>query len=336
MLHQYIERETGLIRDETLYADKLVKLVYSSTREYAPMLFRLAISRRMSGLLAYFNYDLKIGTLLSGNQGFLNRLGVDSREFLDLPATLNTARKIFERKIRYWDCRPISRHPHHVVSPADAKALFGSLRQQSALFIKEKFFHFEELLGTDKRRWLSRFAGGDFAIFRLTPEKYHYNHSPVTGQVVDIYEIDGDYHSCNPNIVVSLATPYSKNKRIVTIIDTDVPGGTGVGQVAMVEVVALMIGDVVQQYSAHQYDAPTDKIMGRFIKAGAPKSLFRPGSSTVVLLFEAGRCRFEQDLIDNMHNRDAISRFSLGFGHQLVETEVKVRSTIASSSKHVK
>jgi phosphatidylserine decarboxylase len=43
-----------------------------------------------------------------------------------------------------------------------------------------------------------------------------------------------------------MVRPYSKNKRVVTIIDTDVEGGTGIGLVAMIEVVALMIGDIVQ------------------------------------------------------------------------------------------
>ena len=94
--------------------------------------------------------------------------------------------------------------------------------------------------------WLRAFRKADFAILRLTPDKYHYNHTPVAGRVVKIYPISGEYHSCNPAAVVTVVTPYSKNKRVVTIIDTDVPGGTGVGLVAMIEIVALMIGDIVQ------------------------------------------------------------------------------------------
>jgi hypothetical protein len=31
--------------------------------------------------------------------------------------------------------------------------------------------------------WLPAFDRGDFAIFRLTPDKYHYNHVPVSGEV---------------------------------------------------------------------------------------------------------------------------------------------------------
>ncbi len=73
-----------------------------------------------------------------------------------------------------------------------------------------------------------------------------------------------------PVAVINVVTPFSKNKRVVTIIDSDVPGGTGVGLVAMVEVVALMIGDVVQAYSETKYDSPkNDTPRDVFGKRGA-------------------------------------------------------------------
>ena len=86
------------------------------------------------------------------------------------------------------------------------------------------------------------------------------------------------YHSCNPSATVALVSPYSKNKRVVTVIDTDVPGGTGAGLVAMIEVVALMIGKVVQQYSEQWYDDPRPVARGMFLRKGCPKSLYRPGA----------------------------------------------------------
>ena len=98
--------------------------------------------------------------------------------------------------------------------------------------------------------------------------------------VRDIYALDGACHSCNPGAVVRQVTPFSKNRRVVTIIDSDVAGGTGVGLVAMIEVVALMIGDIVQCYSARRYEAPRPVVRrGCSSKRGQPKSLYRPGSS---------------------------------------------------------
>ena len=82
-----------------------------------------------------------------------------------------------------------------VVSPADARMLIGSFVDTSNLFLKEKFFDLCELLGEDKGAWLNAFSDGDYAIFRLTPEKYHYNHVPVSGVVRDFYKIDGAFHS---------------------------------------------------------------------------------------------------------------------------------------------
>jgi phosphatidylserine decarboxylase len=223
--------------------------------------------------------------------------------------------------------------PAMIVAPADSRVLLGSLSQHSRLFLKEKFFTFPELLGMDKTAWLQTFGMGDFAIFRLTPEKYHYNHVPVAGEVRDFYEIPGLYHSCNPAAVVLQATPYSKNKRVVTIIDTDVEGGSRAGFVAMIEVVALMIGEVCQCYSKARYDQPQEISPGMFLLKGQPKSLFRPGSSTVVLIFEPGKIGFAEDLIANANRQDLHSRFSLGFDKRLGETEVRVRSAIARANQ---
>ena len=219
--------------------------------------------------------------------------------------------------------------PAQVVSPADARVLVGSCREASALFIKDKFFSFPELLG--ESLWMESFRDGDFALFRLTPDKYHYNHVPVSGEVLDIYQLDGVFNSCNPEAIVAVATPYSKNRRVVTLIDTDVEGGTGVGLVAMVEVVALMIGDIVQCYSAREYREPKGVVPGMFISKGQPKSLYRPGSSTDILVFQRGRVEFAADLVANQSRTDAVSRFSKGFGGQLVETDIRVRAALATA-----
>jgi len=277
-------------------------------------------------MLAFLNYDIPVN---GATRRFINGCGTDLTEAVEKPENLDTARKLFERKIRYWECRPLPIQPELVVSPADSRVIVGSLSEQSALFLKEKFFCFEELLGNDKPQWISAFDEGDFAIFRLTPDKYHYNHTPVAGVVADFYEIQGGYHSCNPGAVVSVVTPYSKNKRMVTVIDTEVPGGSQVGLVALIEVVALMIGDVVQAYSEKEYEDPRPVVTGMFLKKGAPKSLYRPGSSTDVLLFQKGRVKFAADLVLNMRRPDVQSRFSVGFGRSLAETDVKVRSLIA-------
>jgi phosphatidylserine decarboxylase len=282
----------------------------------------------MSKVLGYLSYDNALSSRVSGMR-FLKKCGINTEELMDDPATLRTARQVFERKIRYWECRPLPRARRCVVCPADSRMMLGSFSDVSGLYIKGKFFEFPELLGGIGSRWTRRFEGGDFAVFRLTPEKYHYTHVPVAGKVADFYSVGGRYHSCNPNAAVRLLTPYSKNRRVVTVIDTDGDGGEQVGYVAMIEVVALMIGQIVQLYSKERYNEPRMLEKGTRLRRGAPKALFRPGSSTVVLLFEPGRVRFAHDLVRNQLREGVRSRYSSGFGQPAVETDVKVRSLLA-------
>jgi len=325
--HQYVERHSCQAVTESLLGDRFIAWLYGPAREIAPVVFKALTSARACRLLSYYHFDCALRRGPRAALKMAAALKIDLTECCDPPQALRDARALFERRINYRQCRPMPEDAHCVVSPADARVLLGSLEETELLFIKEKFFSFDELLG-DRPIWLELFRNGDFALFRLTPEKYHYNHLPVTGRVIDFYVLPGAYHSCNPEAVVATATPYSKNHRAVTIIDTDVAGGSQVGLVAMVEIVALMIGDIVQCYSAEAYEAPVAVRPCLFVKRGQPKILFRPGSSVVVVLFEKNRVRFDEDLLRNRLRTDVRSRYSLKFERPLVETEVQVRASI--------
>jgi len=326
--HHYIDRATGSVVQEQLLGNSVIAALYSPALEKAPLLTRIASSRYVSRLLGYLNYDNVLSARATGMLKFLRDSGIQVSEFVGNLSEYDTARKIFERQIRYWNCRPMPAQPRAVVCPADSRALVGSMRESSGLHIKQKFFSFPELLG-EGSPWQESFAGGDYAVFRLTPEKYHYTHSPVSGRVLDIYSVAGRYHPCNPNAAVQLITPVSKNRRVITILETDCSNGSGVGRVAMIEVVALMIGQIEQRYSECRYENPRPVDKDMFLDAGAPKALFRPGSSTVVLLFQRGRVRFAPDLVLNQQRCGVESRFSLSLGEPLAETDVAVRSLLA-------
>jgi phosphatidylserine decarboxylase len=328
-MHQYIDRSTGRVMTEPLFRDGWVRFLYSGVRENASWCFHLFTSSWSTSLLGLATF----GAGLRGNrrrvEAFLRDMAVDRSECLDPVESFKTARDVFERRIRYQECRPMSETPGEVVSPADARVLVGSMNRLDTLFIKGKYFGWPELLGTDRQPWPEVFQGADFAVFRLTPERYHYTHAPVSGSVLDLYEINGRFHSCNPGAVVREVTPYSRNQRVVTVIDTEVPGGSGVGLVAMVEVAAMMIGRIDQCYSSRAYDSPEPVVPGLFLEKGQPKSLFRPGSSTVILLLEKNRTAFCRDIVDNMARYDVVSQFARGFGSPIVETDVRVRQTVA-------
>jgi phosphatidylserine decarboxylase len=326
--HQYVDRLTGQVETEQLIGDRSVALLYNLVREQAPAMFRLLTSDRMSSLLGYWHFDRPPILQCSGRDIML-KLGIDPAECVEPLGFYDTYRKVFERQIRYWSCRPMADSEESIVSPADSRVIVGSFKQTSSVFIKEKFFSLAELVG-ETSEYCRRFSDGDFAIFRLTPDKYHYNHFPVSGRIIDFYQIDGTYHSCNPSATIALASILSKNRRVVTVIDTDVEGGSTIGCVAMIEIVALMIGDIEQCYSRNRYEDPVSPTAGMFCRRGAPKSLFRPGSSTVLLLFENDRINFSSDLLQNRLRGDVTSRFSTRFNRPVVETEVQVRSEVAT------
>ena len=327
-LHQYIDRHSGRVCDEELIGDPIIHWIYHPLREKAPKLFQLLVSPCPSALLSWWQYDQILNSRLSRKTRALLAAEGVMIECLEPPERLNTARRLFERQIRYWIYRPLPKEKEAIVSPADAKALVGSLSSHPVLEIKGHFFDFEELLG-DRPRWHEAFTQGDFALLRLTPEKYHYNHTPVAGKVVDFYQVEGQFHSCNPGAIVAEVTPFSKNRRVITVIDTDVPNGSGVGLVAMIEVVAMMVGDIEQYYCEDQYHTPQPIKVGMFLYKGVPKSRFRPGSSTTILLFQSGRVRFADDLVRNQGRCDVHSRFTAGFKQPLVETDIRVRSLLA-------
>lgn len=328
-MHQYVERRTGRAVRERFCGDPVVSFLYSRVREDAGWMYRALTSSRLTDLLGVLRFDLRPLNPARMRERLALRCGVDFTECADPLESLDTARKVFERRIRYWDFRPMDPDPGAIVSPADARLVVGSLAQSSSLYLKDKFFRYEELFGEAMRGWQNAFSGGDFAVLRLTPDRYHHNHVPVTGAVRAHYELDGLYQSCHPAVMVVQVTPHSKNRRTVTIIDTDIPGGSQAGLVAMVEVVALMIGDIVQCYSPERYADPRPIGVGMRLERGCPKSLFRPGSSTVVLLFQSGRVQFCPDILANLKRTDVRSYYSEGWGPTLVETDVAVRSTIA-------
>jgi len=82
----------------------------------------------------------------------------------------------------------------------------------------------------------------------------------------------------------------------------------------MIEVTALMIGEVVQCYSRERYENPQPILPGILIERGCPKSRYHSGGCADVLIFQDGWISFDEDLIVNRDRGDVQSRFSLGFG----------------------
>ena len=104
MKHQYIARDASVVVTEELFADRFVRWVYAAVRENSRFLFNALTSGRTSSLLGYINYDAPRTSV----RKMIRALHIDLSECLDPPVRLDHPRKIFERKIRYRQCRPLA------------------------------------------------------------------------------------------------------------------------------------------------------------------------------------------------------------------------------------
>ncbi|MDZ7641476.1 MAG: hypothetical protein U5J62_05570 [Desulfurivibrio sp.] len=73
-MHQYLQRDSRVVITEELFADRIVRFLYSRVRERAPKLFELALGHRISSLLGFLNFDLPLAPALLGNRRSLARL----------------------------------------------------------------------------------------------------------------------------------------------------------------------------------------------------------------------------------------------------------------------
>ena len=314
---------------EHLLANSVVSALYSPALEKAPLLTRLASSRYVSRVLGYLNYDNLLSSRATGMLKFLRESGIQLSEFVGNLSEYDTARKIFERQIRYWNCRPMPQNPRAVVCPADARGLIGSMEESSGLYLKQKFFSFPELLG-DGSPWQRSFEGGDYAVFRLTPEKYHYTHSPVSGRVLDFYSVEGRYYpvqsQCGGAIDdASLEEPprgYDSGNRLPQRLGRGPRGHDRSGRAHdRTDRTALQRASLRKSARRSKKECCCD--------AGAPKALFRPGQQ-----HRGSAVSTRSHSLCPRPDREPAARrraepFLADLGEPLTETDVAVRSLLA-------
>jgi phosphatidylserine decarboxylase len=168
------------------------------------------------------------------------------------------------------------------VSPADCRLLvFASTHDATSIWIKGASFTIEGLLGPAMAHVADRFVGGALVIARLAPQDYHRWHFPVSGVYGTPAPISGELFTVNPIAVRRDIDVYTRNQRSVSLVETE-----AFGTVAMVAVGATMVGSI-------NLTATPETSVSK----GDEHGFFAFGGSTVVLLFQPGRIRFEAGLL---------------------------------------
>lgn len=175
-------------------------------------------------------------------------------------------------------------HPGIVVSPADCRSVvFNSVDHATTVWIKGREFSVKRLLGDAYPEDAKRYENGALGIFRLAPQDYHRFHIPVDGRLDKPKLIAGEYYTVNPMAIRSALDVYGENVRVVCPIDS-----LKHGRVMVICVGAMMVGSTV-----------ITRNEGDEVKRAEELGYFKFGGSTIVLLFEEGKMRFDDDLTDN-------------------------------------
>lgn len=95
--------------------------------------------------------------------------------------------------------------------------------------------------------------------------------------------IEGEYYTVNPMAIRSALDVYGENVRVCVPIDS-----VAHGRVMVICIGAMMVGSTVITRNA-----------GDEVKRAEELGYFKFGGSTLLLLFEPGQMRYDDDLVDN-------------------------------------
>jgi len=210
--------------------------------------------------------------------GFVEEHGIRAEE-AELPLEeYRSFNAFFTRRLRA-DARPFAEDPDVLCAPGDGKALvFPVVDRTVKLPAKGASFSPAALLASGDQA--KRFLGGSALVLRLAPYDYHRFHFPDSGEAGAVRCLRGEYHVVNPIALACVPELLCRNKRAVTVMDSD-----HFGRVAYVEIGALAVASIVQTYGP-----------GR-VERGQEKGYFQFGGSTIILLFEPGAAAFDEDLV---------------------------------------
>lgn len=274
----FYDRRQGRLEQEIILGDRMLRLAYQSCWRGLLRwpLFGCSLCSRLLGCFADSRFSR--GRIAPA----VKQLGIDLSE-VEMPAAgFKTFNEFFCRHLKAGS-RPLDPDPRRLLSPADSRALFWpELQDGQCIPAKGASFSVEELLGPPGAEFAPRFRTGALAVFRLCPADYHRYHFPADGRLLRSWRLRGKYHSVHPLALATRIQVFSENLRVVSMLDFG-PGGLA----AFIEVGAFGVASIQQTFSGSEF------------QRGQEKGFFAFGGSTIILLLEPGRWRFDQDLLEH-------------------------------------
>lgn len=274
---QFLNRHTGAIETEAVYGEGFLRFVYENPLGALPL---HALVKR--GFFSrWYGWRMDQPSSRARVSCFIERYGVDWSEFEKSPGEFTSFNDFFARKLKPG-ARPIDARDDAIVFPADGRHLaISDATVGGDFFVKGVRFDVAALLGDAELA--ARFAKGSVLISRLCPLDYHRFHFSCDGTPGALRLINGPLYSVSPIALRRRPTILWENKRFIAVLKTE-----SLGDVLLLEIGATCVGSVTQTY------AP-----GKAVRKGDEKGFFRFGGSSFITIFEPGRVRFADDLLEH-------------------------------------
>jgi len=282
---EYIERITCEKVAESVMGDGALRFAYETAlgRTLWPVLFG---SKAVSALMgAYYDSRLSKGAIRA-----LAAIPGCRADEAEKPLTAyRSFNDFFTRRLKPG-ARPLG---ELFVSPADGRLrLYLDAAADAPFPLKGATKTLRAVCGGDLPAGAPDGTRFDIAVIRLAPVDYHRFHFPYDCvKAAPTQVIPGDYHSVNPIALVRRPDVYADNERHVTRYDTVF------GNMWIIEVGAFGVGTIVQTAP----ESPGDKYQLLYRK-GDEKGYFKFGGSTVILVTEAGKVKYDKDLVRHSSN----------------------------------
>lgn len=271
----YIDRKSGEKIKEKVPGEIYLRWLYNNP--FAKIALHGAIKRKF--VSDYYGKKMDSKDSRKKIAEFVKEYNINMDESEKIIDEFNSFNEFFFRKLKSKS-RTISEK--EVVSPADGKIIaFNSITESEEFFIKGRKFNLKEYLGDESLA--KEFEGGAMAIIRLAPVDYHRFHFPIDGTAGKNIKINGDYFSVSPIALKKSIEIFMENKREYCIVENK-----NIGKAVVSEIGATMVGSIIQTYGEKQE-----------IKKGEEKGYFKFGGSSVMILFQKDRIKFDEDLINN-------------------------------------
>lgn len=270
---RYLNREC----EEKIYGERALRWTYESMLGKAA----LAAVVRRTWFSRWYGWRMNRPASTSLIAPFIKDFALDADEFTLRPDQFENFNQFFSRRLKPI-ARPIDERPNTLVFPADGRHLcIPDLSASKGLFVKGQTFDVRSLVDNDSLA--ERFAGGSLLLSRLCPIDYHRFHFPFAGIPADARLVNGPLYSVNPIALAENIQILTQNKRVVTEVQTET-----VGSYLTIEVGATCVGSIRQTYEP-----------AAAIAKGDEKGYFQFGGSSTITIFQPGRIRFDDDLVQH-------------------------------------